>query len=559
MIKKNHSKLSLSSKGGVKRAKGILNLLAFSLGVFLLLCLGQYMMGYSFDKVVVRQALSTLLIMSLIASLVNKKAWLIYPALLWVVAFGYGFVGLTYGMVDRNAIAAFMFTDWHETKDFVQTIPVKVVWFYVAYVGLTGVLLYARRRVNFSLIKNWGFRLIALVLLIAIAFSTVIRLKAKGQEVYWNQVLLMELSITRDIYDAYDAFKRFSTERSVLNRKHQWKLEPLTTTEPSCDVCVVVMGESVRRDMMHAYGAPWSNTPWMDKAKGTLFTNMNSASCATAPSLSVELYAFEHRGEAPWANNVVTLAQKAGYHTTWISNQNRRGVHDSPISVASSYADEKVFLRESASMKSYSHFRDEASIPFVKEALVRPGKLFIFVHLWGSHPRACGLTNDQYDEFFESDQLSCYLKTIRTTDAVLSEIEATLKTDPHHRKWDLLYTADHGLGFTKSIEGWELVHKDDEQQAFEVPLFITSSEASERKVVEAERSGRYFTHIVANWLGYKAWTNEESQKITCHFLKDEPCEDQNLVRSYYHEFKDKYLLPSRSLQEFQAERKAEKQ
>ncbi len=540
----------------MKFLKANAKLFALALSLLLLLCLEQSMLGYHFGSRVIREALVSLGLMALMVSFTRKKFWLIVPIAFWLLAFCYGLVGLTYGMVDRNAIAAFMFTDVSETWDFIQTIPLFVIGYYVAFVGLTGLIIAGVRSVEFDALRNWKFRVVALTLVLALSSSSVVRYWLQGKAFNPHEVRVAEFLIPMSYYSAYQSFKSNVTSRSLFNRTPHWTLEKRETLTPSCDVCVVVMGESVRRDFMQAYGAPWANTPWMATAPGTLFTNFNSASSATAPSLSVELYAFDKEGNAPWADNLITLAKKAGYYTEWISNQARRGTNDSPISVVASYADKQTFLKDSPPTSVDGH-TDEALLAPIESALARPGKLFIFVHLWGSHPLACSRTKGKYDEFFESKELSCYVQSLKNTDALLASIDATLKADPQHRSWGLLYTADHGLGFSKSVKGWELVHMDKERQVYEVPLFITGSTATQREVFAAERSGRYFTHMVADWLGFKAWTNEASQALTCRYLKDEFCQGQSDVRPFYRAYQPKRDFPSHSLEEFQAERKLE--
>lgn len=359
---------------------------------------------------------------------------------------------------------------------------------------------------------------------------------------------ISEVVLFRDLEAAFDSITEEDKKRSLFDRSVNWRIEPIPGVSNGCEVCILVMGESARRDFMQAYGAPWQNTPWMSQAPGLLFKNFISASSATAPSLSVELYAPDANGMAPWGDNVITLANMAGYHTEWISNQNKGSNVDSPISQVASFADGEAFKTENINV---TKLPDDAMLPDIATALVNKGKVFVVVHLMGSHPMACNRTNGEYDDYFISKELSCYIKSLKNTDEFLKKVSELAQDLADGRTWSLMYTSDHALDFAKTSEGWGMKHMAERQNSFQVPLFITGSGYQEKVVVDALRSGRYFSLLVAQWMGWKAEGRELAPE--CDWLSNEVCPDQNKVRAWYGPFFPIESLPDYPLSNFMNE------
>ena len=71
---------------------------------------------------------------------------------------------------------------------------------------------------------------------------------------------------------------------------------------------------------------------------------------------------------------------------------------------------------------------DEDLLEPFKESLALPGKKLIVLHLIGSHPQACRRTNDRYTEFFKSQELSCYIESLKNTDQSISSHSVHLGT-----------------------------------------------------------------------------------------------------------------------------------
>lgn len=77
------------------------------------------------------------------------------------------------------------------------------------------------------------------------------------------------------------ALKGISELKKAESIQSKWQIK---TAHPTKQIYVLVVGESARRDYMHAYGYPISNTPFME-SKGTLIEGAVSADDYTIPSI----------------------------------------------------------------------------------------------------------------------------------------------------------------------------------------------------------------------------------------------------------------------------------
>jgi len=377
------------------------------------------------------------------------KKWLGYTFLgiTFCCALLYGFVGLTYGHIDKNAVDALLFTNHEEAFEYASSVPLSVFAWYGALCFLGGAtIFYLRRHPRFLQNTGTGTVIVALSLFVALSSSTYIKNLSRGIPSHWWDLKGTEIHFTHDVYSAFQSSSQGRNKFSIFNRHADWQ----ATSGEKINTYVLILGESARRDFFGAYGAPWANTPWLSEENGLLFQNYLSASAGTAPSLSRQLYLKSDQADFNPAYNLITLAKSAGFHTVWISAQGERGGADSPISVVAKMADEYTFIADNLNPLNKLIKKTDFDLlqPF-HQALAYPGKKLIVLHLLGSHPQACRRTDDQYTEFFRSKELSCYIESLRNTDRLAQSVTDALKQEErlHGRHWSILFTADHGFGF----------------------------------------------------------------------------------------------------------------
>ncbi|MCT8354475.1 sulfatase-like hydrolase/transferase, partial [Photorhabdus kayaii] len=148
-------------------------------------------------------------------------------------------------------------------------------------------------------------------------------------------------------------------------------------------------------------------------------------------------------------------------------------------------------------------------------------------------PQACVRTNGKYDLFLQSEEISCYVKSISNTDKLLSEIAS--EANHHHLRWTMLYFSDHGLSYVdKGTDQENLTHDDENKQSFQVPFFITGSDYSYREEITAQRSGLHFLTLFSEWLGIR----EKSIPDDCNMMSNSQCGGQNKIVTFKNEVKD---------------------
>jgi glucan phosphoethanolaminetransferase (alkaline phosphatase superfamily) len=161
---------------------------------------------------------------------------------------------------------------------------------------------------------------------------------------------------------------------------------------------VVVIGESSRRRSWSLYGYPRPTTPRLDAMRDELFVFEDAVTNATVTMYSLAL-ALTRAGPTTWEvaareKSLVTLLRQGGFRVDWISNQERFGLSENPVTSIALEADSTSFANDAAANLAAGAARD----PFDSNLLARLDAVLnaqtqnsvIFLHTMGSH--------DAYDE-----------------------------------------------------------------------------------------------------------------------------------------------------------------
>ena len=252
-----------------------------------------------------------------------------------------------------------------------------------------------------------------------------------------------------------------------------------TSTHPadSCEVYVMVVGETARAHNFSLYGYQRDTNPLLSKTAGLMaFDKVTTQSNTTHKSVPMLLSAasasdferlFHEKG-------ILAAFREAGFHTVFLSNQLP---NHSFIDFLGEQADEWAFIKTGdrneafdktygqtfdkmygqgklAKMDEKGNVYDADLLPILDQILSRKHqKLFIVLHTYGSHfnymeryPRnmAHFQPDSQSDAKAENrrDLLNAYDNTIRYTDYVLHSIIERLQKKGGMSA--MLYTSDHG-------------------------------------------------------------------------------------------------------------------
>lgn len=233
-----------------------------------------------------------------------------------------------------------------------------------------------------------------------------------------------------------------------------------------------IIGESASRSHLSLYGYPQRTSPFFDSLAQVVPTPLHfydayAPASITRDALRIVLSFSTPRNVKPFFENynIIDLANKAGYETVWISNQDKVGESDSYIGFVSANATEsfyeKDFVKEDLNLLTY-----------IKEAYKPAKKQFFVIHLLGSHVPY----NERYDDIDlkalpgKKTKTLEYDRSIHHTDRLLREIYGIMKQNDSSM---LYYFSDHAELVENGGHG-VLVF---DQELFDVPLVTINNSA----------------------------------------------------------------------------------
>ena len=474
-------------------------------------------------------------------SLLQRLSWRAFKYTLLlcsVVAACYFPFGRTYGAPNFNSVLSLYSSNPGEAAEILRVFP---LWYYLVSLAILGgaTVLLKRPVREFP---RWSIHhSVLLTIFLVISLLTPLR-------VFYSNGSFSLLNVS---YPVVRFVKDLTLINMTVHAEHQ-RMQELATMQdswhviaakPAHQVYVVVIGESARRDALGAFGGHWKNTPFMSHANGVLFKNYLSAASSTQQSLGLTLALAGKDGQPQYQNNIVTLAKRAGFQTYWLSNQGQLGRYDTAIASIAKRADNVHFMKDGNFFSQDT--QDMDLLKFTDEALSGESnapKLIVY-HLIGSHPKACARTQHRYEAFVNNEEISCYLYSITQTDSFLAALHQQLQESG--KSFSMIYFSDHGLSFKERGSRSEyLSHNDQFKQNYQVPMFMTSSGDTHRRMIKAARSANDFMALFAQWSGIRS----QEVEPTYRFVSEQPAPplyvtDFTLSRVDYHKLPQDPFIP----------------
>ena len=252
------------------------------------------------------------------------------------------------------------------------------------------------------------------------------------------------------------------------------------------EIYVLVVGETSRADNWSLYGYS-RNTNRSTSSLDNLMVYRDALSMSNTTHKSVPTIMSsaggEHYDSLYYRKGIITAFNEVGYQTVFYSNQQR---NHSFIDAFGSEAQEVVFLKDKVSLMG-NNFDDEL-VDYVKRRLDKynGGKLFIVVHMYGSHFNY----KDRYtkeEAYFKPDNvisaervyrkelINAYDNTIVNTDKVLAAI--IREVDAKGVNSAVIFTSDHGEDIFDDSRG-RFLHASPIPTYYQlrVPLLIWTSQ-----------------------------------------------------------------------------------
>lgn len=266
-------------------------------------------------------------------------------------------------------------------------------------------------------------------------------------------------------YNLYLAVKRNNASIHYKEASARFRFDARPShPEDSCEVYVMVIGETARAMNFSLYGYQRDTNPRLSKTPGLVtFSDVTTQSNTTHKSVPMllSLASASNFERLFHEKGILQAFREAGFHTVFLSNQ--RPNH-SFIDFLGEQADQWLFLKTGDANQAGhelaeapgkdGNYYDADLLPILDRILTRKRKKeFIVLHTYGSHfnymdryPRQ--MAHFQPDTHCEAkkenrpDLINAYDNTIRYTDLVLSGVIERLSR--HGGMSAMLYTSDHG-------------------------------------------------------------------------------------------------------------------
>lgn len=251
---------------------------------------------------------------------------------------------------------------------------------------------------------------------------------------------------------------------------------------------IIVIGESLTRNHMGLYGYKRETTPVFSAMQSELliFNNTISSHAQTQPSLRNALTQSNTQNKIALqdALSLVDLANKAGFKTWWISNQQPLRATLSAIASSASVVN---FISNDFHGVENKRF-DGFMLPYVEKALAdSSGKKLIFIHMMGSHLQYANRYPEEFNIFTDDNvksfttppsarainYINQYDNSIRYTDSFAGGVFNMLKQQSGINA--ALFFADHGEEVYQDMDFLGHGPDNPSHNMFEIPLLVWTS------------------------------------------------------------------------------------
>lgn len=322
--------------------------------------------------------------------------------------------------------------------------------------------------------------------------------------------VLDDLYPVNAFYNLYLAVKRNNASIHYKDASANFRFEAQAThPEDSCEVYVMVIGETARAMNFSLYGYQRNTNPRLSTTTGLVtFSDVTTQSNTTHKSVPMLLSQasatdferlFHEKG-------ILQAYREAGFHTVFLSNQ--RPNH-SFIDFLGEQADQWLFLKTgdanqagcelAGATSKDGNYYDADLLPILDKILNQKRKKeFIVLHTYGSHfnymeryPREMAHflpdTHCEAKQENRPDLINAYDNTIRYTDFVLSGVIERLRK--HGGMSAMLYTSDHGENIFDDAHKLFL-HASPRASEYElrVPFLVWTSQSFRQLLPEVSRA-----------------------------------------------------------------------
>lgn len=318
------------------------------------------------------------------ARVIARIACVVLIILYVFIQFTYiGYYAITHSLISINMMLALAQTNLAETMEYIQVnIPYAEIAVGVLALVILGWLIFKASRFSFNREqvsrKTWFVMLGIFIVNVGLC----------GHSIGATR-------LAHVYYETYETLHSFSDFQKMVNARRNMHIRDqnvVNRLKAAPDgVYVLVIGESLTRDHMNVYGYQRKTTPFQSAAiidpHYTFFNHGYSCYTQTVQVLTEALTEKNQYNDMtlPDAYSIIDMAREAGFRTTWISNQSRFGVWDTPIGAIGSACDDQYWINQYVGTGVVTKDYDTALIPYLDKVDPNNRRQLIVVHLMGSH------------------------------------------------------------------------------------------------------------------------------------------------------------------------------
>ena len=316
--------------------------------------------------------------------MIARLACVVLIVLYVLVQFTYiGYYTITHSLISINMLLALAQTNLAETREYIEVnIPYAEIAAGIIALVILGWLIFHASRFSFS--RRQVSRKTWFVMLGLFCINLGLCCLSIGAT-----------RLAHVYYETYETLHSFSDFQKIVEARRHMHIRNKVIADrlkaAPDGVYVLVIGESLTRDHMGVYGYPRETTPFQSRAiSDPHYEFFNHGYSCYTQTVQVLTEALTEKNQYNDINlvdaySVVDLAREAGFRTTWISNQSRFGVWDTPIGAIGSACDDQYWINQYVGTDVVTKDYDTALIPYLKKVDPNNRRQLVVIHLMGSH------------------------------------------------------------------------------------------------------------------------------------------------------------------------------
>lgn len=300
-----------------------------------------------------------------------------------------------YTLITPSIIMVILETNRSETSEFFTSYFDTYTWIMLILILILSICIFCcRKKLQMIYFPTWLQKkkiLIPICCFILVTYT--------GFTYYVTQIRHMTS------YQALTGIERiwYSSQKTIYDRKEYKKYlqlikqdsPTLTVNHSKIPYVIIILGESLSKLHMNAYGYSLPTTPRLNERIKDMetfrFDSVVTPRTITSESIRQIMTFFDDDSTLPWYQHhtLPAIMKEAGYYTCWLSNQDSftAGDDNSTASIASTSTNVKFTHQRHASEERYGYF-DEELLPLLDQELTKSyKKAFFCLHLMGSHRR----------------------------------------------------------------------------------------------------------------------------------------------------------------------------